>query len=84
MIATSSPGFILPSDMSMYSRFIAIAADDRIFFCFSFGCRDSRIAKNSEMGIDSRSEGSGNGIDSFVSPVASFAEAKYRTLNVYS
>ena len=81
MIATSSLGEMVAVSRSIYSRFIATATAERIFFCASLGCLCSRSAKKSLM-VRVDSEGSGRAIVSADRPVASFADAKYRTLKV--
>jgi hypothetical protein len=82
MIATSSPGFTVPTEASTYSRLTATATDERIFFSFSLECRDSRIWNKSL--IESDSDASGKGMFSVLIPVASLADAKYRTFSDYS
>jgi len=79
-MATSSPGLIFPSANSTYTRFTATLTDDRIFFSFSFACRNSRIWNSA--GIDRELDSSGKGIFSVANPAASFADAKYRILKV--
>jgi hypothetical protein len=81
MIATSSLGEMVAVSRSMYSRFIATATAERIFFCASLGCFCSRSAKKSLI-VRVDLEGSGNAIVSVDRPVVSFADAKYRTLKV--
>lgn len=81
MMATSSPGFTVPVEMSTYSKLTATATDERIFFSFSLECRDSKIWNKSW--IESDSDDPGKGMFSVLIPVASLADAKYRTFNVY-
>ena len=82
MIATSSPAEIVPVSRSIYSRFMATATDERIFFCASLGCSCSRRWKKSLI-VRLHFDGSGKVMVSVERPVASFAEAKYRTLKVF-
>ena len=74
IMATSSPAFIFPFSISTYSRFTAIATDDKSFLSLSFEWRDSRIVMSSEMDIELVD--SGIGIFSAVIPVASLTDAK--------
>lgn len=74
MIATSSPACTIPSPISTYSRFTATATEDKIFFCFNFGCKVSSVSNNCAIDISAAS--SVKVISSEVLPVASFAEAK--------